>query len=156
MRPNPWAVTLVYVVGLTSPEAVTCEISVSCGEILAVCTVTTPLLAWFTLKSTIPPRTTAAPTPIATFCQVFMEIPLGLPARIARASTLAFLFAFYLHYAPRSRNVSAKRPKALAKALACPTCAQQFPRSATFSRLGTRHTQAVLGQRICAPYFRYK
>jgi hypothetical protein len=29
-------------------------------------------LAWFTLKSTIPPSTTTAPTPIPTFCHVFM------------------------------------------------------------------------------------
>src|ERR1700682_1570998 len=96
MRPNPWAVTLVYVVGLTSPEAVTCEISVSCGEILAVCTVTTPLLAWFTLKSTIPPRTTAAPTPIATFARSSWKFLLaylhGLPAQGHAPSSLLSMY----------------------------------------------------------------
>src|SRR5260370_12587715 len=78
IRPNPCAVTFVYVVGLISPEAVTCDTSASCGMTFAVCTVTTPLLAWLTLNSTIPPSTTAAPTPMPTFCHVF----------------IAFLFAY--------------------------------------------------------------
>src|SRR5215471_12313334 len=77
--PNPCAVTLVYVVGLTSPEAVTKDTKLSCLATLAVCTVTTPLLAWFTLKRTIPPSTTATPAPIATLCHVFIRFPFAPP-----------------------------------------------------------------------------
>src|SRR5260370_21664895 len=46
---------------------------------LAVCTVTTPLFAWFTLNSTIPPSTTTAPAPIAILCHVFIRFPFELP-----------------------------------------------------------------------------
>src|SRR6266852_8347837 len=79
--PNPWAVTLVYVVGLISPEAVTSDTRFSWFATLAVCTVTTPLFAWFTLNRTIPPSTTTAPAPIATLCHVFIRFPFDLPLR---------------------------------------------------------------------------
>src|SRR6516225_11603782 len=72
MRPKPCAVMLVKVVGLISPDAVTRETNESCLATLAVCTVTTPLLAWFTLNQTIPPTTAAAARPLATFCHVFI------------------------------------------------------------------------------------
>src|SRR5579871_6188312 len=87
IRPNPCAVTLVYVVGLISPDAVTIEIRLSCGPTFAVCTVTTPLLAWLTLIPTIAPRTTTAPTPIPTFCHVFIFASWDTAASaLARAS----------------------------------------------------------------------
>src|SRR6266566_5918240 len=85
--PNPWAVTLVYVVGLISPEAVTSETRFSWFATLAVCTVTTPLFAWFTLNRTIPPSTTTAPAPIATLCHVFIRF-LFEPPCCRRASKL--------------------------------------------------------------------
>src|SRR6266566_6190049 len=85
--PNPWAVTLVYVVGLISPEAVTSETRFSWFATLAVCTVTTPLFAWFTLNITIPPSTTTAPAPIATLCHVFIRF-LFEPPCCRRASKL--------------------------------------------------------------------
>src|ERR1700760_5002747 len=72
MRPNPWAVILVYVVGLISPEAVTTETSESCLATFAVCTVTTPLFAWLMLNTTIPAATATPPRPIPTFCHVFI------------------------------------------------------------------------------------
>src|SRR2546425_5505200 len=78
--PNPWAVTLVYVVGLISPEAVTSETRFSWFATLAVCTVTTPLFAWFTLNRTIPTSTTTAPAPIATLCHVFIRFPFEPPS----------------------------------------------------------------------------
>src|SRR5882672_714404 len=80
IRPNPCAVTLVYVVGFTSPEAVTSDTRLSCVATLAVWTVTTPLFAWFTLNRTIPPSTTTAPAPIATLCHVFIRFPFEPPS----------------------------------------------------------------------------
>src|SRR6202453_2413142 len=84
IRPKPCAVTLVYVVGLISPEAVTSDINVSDGPTFAVCTVTTPLLAWVTLIPTIAPRTTTAPTPIPTFCHVFIFASWIPPRALSR------------------------------------------------------------------------
>src|SRR3989441_2106550 len=99
--PNPWAVTLVYVVGLISPEAVTSETRFSWFATLAVCTVTTPLLAWFTLNNTIPPSTTTAPAPIATLCHVFIRFPFALPLR---RRTPKLLPRTLFQYIPRSIN----------------------------------------------------
>src|SRR5215470_16508102 len=79
----------VYVVGLISPEAVTIEIRLSCFATFAVCTVTTPLLAAFTLYMTIPPMTTAAPTPIATLCHVFILTFLAVPQPVKHSTVPA-------------------------------------------------------------------
>src|SRR5271154_6948747 len=84
MRPKPCAVIFVYVVGLISPEAVTTDTSESCFATLAVWTVTTPLLAWFTLYQTMPPRHRTPATTMPTFCHVFMRF---LP-RFSRNLTL--------------------------------------------------------------------
>src|SRR5580692_3395516 len=62
---------LTYVFGLISPEALTTE-DKSWRWTLPVCTVTTFLPLWWTVKPTIAAKTTTTPTPIATFFQVFI------------------------------------------------------------------------------------
>src|SRR5258707_14597990 len=114
IRPNPCAVTLVYVVGLISPDAVTCDTSVSCGGTLAVCTVTIPLFAWLILNSTIPPSTTTAPTPIPTFCQVFIAVLFDYCVQEIYTTTRSFYVPLLLYIRPDSLECFALRTKSFA------------------------------------------
>src|SRR5579863_2144275 len=78
-----------YVLGLISPEALTTDARSSrCA--FPVCTVTTFLWLWYTVKATMTPSTTTAPTPMATFFQVFIQFQVPRSKRLLALPLLDF------------------------------------------------------------------
>src|SRR5580704_16032447 len=115
---------------------------------------TSPFLMWspsLTMIATIAPKTTTAPTPIPTFCHVFMGSSLAVRGGAPAQDTRLLPLVQYLIYALTSQNVSLWDRKAF---LVWPLALHQGPFPPSRPADSLRGSSAE--SRLCALYFRYK